>query len=554
MAEDYDIVQAIKRIEDELIASMIANLDRHRAEEDELGINWEQWQVKQFAALEEYKRRNQDRYGKIFGNINKKIDTLITIQRTAGNADQEVAILQALKQGAGLRRAAGGQTAVNAQFFRMNDRRMNALIKATKDDLQKAEYAMLRMTNDKYRKIIFNAQMYAASGSATYEKAVDMATKDFLQAGINCVEYKNGARHTVSDYADMAVRTAGKRAYLAGEGEKRKEWGISTVIMNKRGNPCPKCLPFCGKVLIDDVWSGGNQKDGPYPLMSSAIAAGLYHPRCRDGHSTYFPEISEPPDDTYTRAELAEIEQNAQREAQQQYAQRQMEKFARLARYSLDATNREMYRKKEEEWKEIASANDAVRNTHSEVYYNENYDYSIHLDGYEEIVNIGLSKAAKQVAELGGKDKCEHMYLVNLLTGALDHYETNGLPREVGYEFWKYLDKNPDRRFAFVHNHNTDGMFSETDLRTMLSTEQIPVMIAVRNDSVKYIAERKGNTLGTSFYDDLYQDEIDELNRKVRDGIITVGERTAAREKLIVENLLRDYTKGGKLIEQDGRK
>lgn len=351
MSEDYDIVQAIKRIEDELIASMIANLDRHRAEEDELGINWGQWQVKQFAALEEYKRKNQERYGGIFNNINSRIDALITVQRTAGNSDQEVAILQAIKKGAALQKAAGRQAAINAQFFRMNDRRMNALIRATKNDLKKAEYAMLRMTNDKYRKIIFDAQMYAASGSATYEKAVDMAAKDFLQAGINCVEYKNGARHTVSDYADMAVRTAGKRAYLAGEGEKRKEWGISTVIMNKRGNPCPKCLPFCGKVLIDDVWSGGSSKDGPYPLMSSAIAAGLYHPRCRDIHTTYFPEISGPPDDKYTQIELSEIEENAKTEAERQYAERQMEKFGRLARYSLDSVNREKYGKKEDEWK-----------------------------------------------------------------------------------------------------------------------------------------------------------------------------------------------------------
>lgn len=354
MAEDYDIVQAIKRIEDELIASMIVNLDRHRAEENELGINWEQWQVKQLAALEQYKDRNQEKYGGIFHSINNKIDALITIQRDSGNADQEVAILRAIKQGAKIRKTAANSAAMNAQFFRMNDRRINALIKATKNDLQKAEYAMLRMTNDKYRKIIFNAQMYASSGSATYEKAIDMATKDFLQAGINCVEYKNGARHTVSDYADMAVRTAGKRAYLAGEGEKRKEWGISTVIMNKRGNPCPKCLPFCGKVLIDDVWSGGNQKDGPYPLMSSAIAAGLYHPRCRDSHSTYFPELSNEPDDTYTRAELAQIEHNAKMEAERQYAQRQMEKFGRLVRYSLDVANRERYRKKEEEWKTVA--------------------------------------------------------------------------------------------------------------------------------------------------------------------------------------------------------
>lgn len=26
---------------------------------------------------------------------------------------------------------------------------------------------------------------------------------------------------------------------------------------------------------------------------SSAIKAGLYHPNCKDGHTTYFPEISD---------------------------------------------------------------------------------------------------------------------------------------------------------------------------------------------------------------------------------------------------------------------
>ena len=180
----------------------------------------------------------------------------------------------------------------------MNDRKLEALIKATTADMKKAETAVLRMANDQYRKVIYNAQVYANTGAGTYEQAVDMATKDFLAAGLNCVEYANGARHTLADYADMAIRTACKRAYLQGEGQKRQEWEISTVIMNKRGNPCPKCLPFVGKVLIDDVWSGG-PKDGKspetgikYPLMSKAIAAGLYHPRCRDSHTTYFEGIS----------------------------------------------------------------------------------------------------------------------------------------------------------------------------------------------------------------------------------------------------------------------
>ena len=35
---DYDIGKAFEKIENELIASMIRNLDRHRAEEKELGI------------------------------------------------------------------------------------------------------------------------------------------------------------------------------------------------------------------------------------------------------------------------------------------------------------------------------------------------------------------------------------------------------------------------------------------------------------------------------------------------------------------------------------
>lgn len=35
---DYDIGKAFEKIENELIASMIRNLSRHRAEEKELGI------------------------------------------------------------------------------------------------------------------------------------------------------------------------------------------------------------------------------------------------------------------------------------------------------------------------------------------------------------------------------------------------------------------------------------------------------------------------------------------------------------------------------------
>lgn len=93
--------------------------------------------------------------------------------------------------------------------------------------------------------------------------------------------------------------------------------------------------------------------DGPYPLMSAAIAAGLYHPNCRDSHTTYFEGISTPPDDKFTENELAEIEKNAKQEAQRQYAARQADRFGRMARFSLDEDNQEQYRRKEKMWNHV---------------------------------------------------------------------------------------------------------------------------------------------------------------------------------------------------------
>ena len=270
--DEYDIGLAFQAIEDELMASMVRNMKRHRAWEDADGMRWEQWQALQLKSLEKYKRQNKKRFQGQFKSINKEIESLIYASYVQGGMDQEIKILRAMQRGYKfphipqkmldlleemdgktfrqkasllLRKYQGrGLAKETGEFFKINDRKLDALIKATTNDMQKAETAVLRMANDQYRKVIFNAQVYANTGAGTYEKAVDMATKDFLSAGLNCVEYANGARHTLSDYADMAIMTASKRAYLQGEGQKRQEWGLHLVIINKRGNPCPKCLPL----------------------------------------------------------------------------------------------------------------------------------------------------------------------------------------------------------------------------------------------------------------------------------------------------------------------
>lgn len=350
-SKEYDISTAFEAVENELIQSMMRNMRRHRVQEITEGKEWMMWQAEQLKALELYRKDNRKKFTKQFSRLNKEIDELLRQARQTGSMDQEEEILNAIANGfKGYRRR--GKT-VSAAFFAMNDRKLNALIKATTQDMKRAETAVLRMANDRYRKIIFNAQVYANTGAGTYEKAVDMATRDYLSAGLNCVEYVNGARHTLADYADMAIRTASKRAYLAGEGEKRQEWGITTVILNKRGNPCPKCLPFAGKVLIDDVWSGGKKEDGPYPLMSTAIAAGLYHPRCKDSHTTYFPGVSTA-DDKWTKAEMLNVKRASARESKKQYATRQAKRFGRLAEYSMDADNQRRYLRMAEKWNAVA--------------------------------------------------------------------------------------------------------------------------------------------------------------------------------------------------------
>lgn len=352
LLDEYDIQEAFASIEEELTASMMRNMKRHRIEEIAEGKEWSMWQAEQLKALEQYKKVNEKAFTKKFNVINNSIDDIISRARQNGSMDQEIEVLKAIKNGFKPPRALKKSVRISAEFFRLNDKKLNALIKATKQDFIKAEYAMLRRANDQYRKIIFNAQVYANTGAGTYEKAIDMATKDFLTSGINCIEYSNGARHTMSDYADMCLRTATKRAYLTGEGEKRKEWGISTVIMNKRGNPCPLCLPFVGKVLIDDVWSDGSEKDGPYPLMSDAIARGLYHPRCRDNHSTYFPGISSE-DNAWTKKELGAVRLENNLKARKQYANRTAGKYERLATYSLDEENKKDYGAKAIQWNKI---------------------------------------------------------------------------------------------------------------------------------------------------------------------------------------------------------
>lgn len=375
---DYDIGKAFEEIENELIDSMMRNFSRHRAEETKEGYNWTQWQAEQLKNLEEYRRKNAKKFGKRFKSINSKVEEMIRTAKADGSSDQEAEILETVKNG--FKPPEKPSEHSTGEFFKVNERKLDALVKSTTDDLKRAETAVLRMSNDKYRKAIYNAQVAMNTGAVTYEQAVDIACKDMLNAGLNCVEYKNGARHTLSDYADMAVKTANKRAYLRGEGEKRAEWGVSLVVVNSRQGGCPDCAKYIGKVFIDDVYSNGKKSDGNYPLLSTAIKKGLFHPRCKDSTSTYYEEITtlEP----VSPEEEAEMDRRERLEEKQQYAQRQAERFDRRAEYSLDEDNKRIAQTRADEWHDRANTLEEKTkqfslNTNEQKYYRPVFEEDI---------------------------------------------------------------------------------------------------------------------------------------------------------------------------------
>lgn len=359
-AKSYDIRKIFEQMELDLISSMHRAFYFHQSEQAKEGFEWEQWQLTKLREMEKYRKRNKDivdSYSKpiqqaidreLRGNYSKGQNRFKTfLDKVKGffgwkskshssiEFPEDIQEVQTVREY--IHKELGRQGAVpqETNFFGVNDKKLEALIETVNEDLNKAQYSVLRKMDDVYRQTIFKSHMYLQNGVKTLPQAVDMATKDFLAKGIDSITYKNGARVNIASYAEMCLRTANHRATLLGEGKKRDEYGIHTVVVSAHANTCPKCEPWQGKVLIDDVFSHGTKLDGDYPLLSEAVTTGLLHPNCRHSITTFFPGITNLPKvpDGKEAIKLYEAEQK------QRYLERQIRKWKRIESGSVDARN-----------------------------------------------------------------------------------------------------------------------------------------------------------------------------------------------------------------------
>lgn len=327
-----EIADIFVNIELRLIASLKRNLKRHKAEEKGYGFNWPAWQSEKMRNIEQFRRQNQ---------------AIISEYAPVIDADVEDLIQEEYDQGV------EAETDPDVQnFFGVDRRRVDSLIEDVNNNLHEAESSSLRMMDDVYRQTIYKAEMAASTGSVTMEQAVDLAVKDFLAAGINCIQYRDGRLVNIATYAEMAIRTSGLRSYLRGAADQRAALGIDTVLVSQYGACSDTCLPWQGRVYIDDVWGSfdgeitgarGKSRNGKwYPLLSVAVEAGLFHPNCRHTLSTWIEGVSQIP----KPLDAKKVRETAALEKKQRRMEAKIRRLKRLAEGTLDPDKAKEYRRK----------------------------------------------------------------------------------------------------------------------------------------------------------------------------------------------------------------
>lgn len=345
MANPYDVNLVFAELEQELILSFKRNMHKYIDTSD-------MWQAMKMKDLEMYRREVAKSITQATKQAKNMAKIILKDDFIAG-ADKVDAFMKQFKLAV--------KPTTEHDFFRLNRRKLNAMLDAVYGDLDIASHAIYRQMDDVYRQTLFKAEVAKNSGVYTPEQAMDVATHDFLDKGINCIRYANGNMVNIASYAEMVIRTSSKRAMLTAEGLRNQEWGVTTIQITQHGSTCELCSAWQGRVLIDDVYSGGKPEDGPYPLLSTAMAEGLFHPNCRHGSGTYFEGISAAPQ-PYNRQE---VEAKYEIEQQQRYNERKIREWKRKANGSMDEANKRKAEAKVKYWqgrqRQLISENDWLR-------------------------------------------------------------------------------------------------------------------------------------------------------------------------------------------------
>jgi len=308
-----DIAKIFEEIELRLIASLKRNLSRHKAEEEKEGFEWSAWQAEKLNNIDNFRKENAQIADEYVDVIDDETRQLMTDQFHEGEHTAEQSVIDVSESGVNVPDVPAqpqppeAPTAIpDDHFFGVNKPKMDKLMEDVTTLEKTALTAAVRNMDDVYRTTLNKVQLMMGTGSITLNEAIDLATRDFLDKGINCIVYADGRRVNIADYVRMALRTTSTRATLQGAAKRFAELGYDTVLISQYGGCSETCEPYQGKVYIDDVftiWNGersgdfgkSNYCDKWFMLLSVAIRGGLFHPNCRHTMGQYIEGLTKIP-------------------------------------------------------------------------------------------------------------------------------------------------------------------------------------------------------------------------------------------------------------------
>lgn len=311
-----DIARIFEEIELRLIASLKRNLSRHKAEEEKEGFEWSAWQAEKLNNIDNFRKENAQIADEYVDVIDDETRQLMTDQFHEGEHTAEQSVIDVSESGVNVPdvpdvpaqpQPPEAPTAMpDDHFFGVNKPKMDKLMEDVTTLEKTALTAAVRNMDDVYRTTLNKVQLMMGTGSITLNEAIDLATRDFLDKGINCIVYADGRRVNIADYVRMALRTTSTRATLQGAAKRFAELGYDTVLISQYGGCSKTCEPWQGKVYIDDVftvWNGersgdfgkSNYCDKWFMLLSVAIRGGLFHPNCRHTMGQYIEGLTKIP-------------------------------------------------------------------------------------------------------------------------------------------------------------------------------------------------------------------------------------------------------------------
>lgn len=164
-----------------------------------------------------------------------------------------------------------------------------------------AQGPILRAVDDIYRAVISQVVSQATTGVIGRQEAVQSALRQFTRAGLSVIPTRRGTMN-LSDYAQMAVRTATARTALTGHLDTMDRVGLDLVVIHPGPRACKICDRWARAVLSRRGQTGVLQMkslaNGTFvavrvdDTLAAARRAGWGHPNCRCALQTYLPGVT----------------------------------------------------------------------------------------------------------------------------------------------------------------------------------------------------------------------------------------------------------------------